>query len=172
MYKLAISTSGEYVSAAIFEDKLLASFVSKTNRGSTGILLNQINELFGKKYIAEVAKESVQSTQETQQEIVKSQSNVISIDAVKAARACGLAIISQLREATNSNLDSISKIIKLGGFVNCVDNFTKQPEIINGASDLIVAVFGDAGMHTRAAVSTNSLPLGVSVEVDAIFELN
>ena len=58
-------------------------------------------------------------------------------DAVKAARACGLAIISQLREATNSNLDSKSKIIKLGGFVNCVDSFTKQPEIINGASDSV-----------------------------------
>ena len=62
--------------------------------------------------------------------------------------------------------------VKLTGFVNSTDDFTEQPKVINGASDLIASVFGDAGMHTRAAVSTNSLPLGVSVEVDAIFELN
>ena len=92
-------------------------------------------------------------------------------DAVRAARACGLAIISQLKVATNSNLDSISKIIKLGGFVNCVDSFTKQPEIINGASDLMVQVFGEKGKHSRFAVGSNSLPRGVVVEIEAIAEI-
>ena len=92
-------------------------------------------------------------------------------DAVKAARACGLAIISQLREATDSNLDSISKIIKLGGFVNCIDSFTKQPEIINGASDLMVQVFGEKGRHSRFAVGSSSLPRGVVVEIEAIAEI-
>ena len=92
-------------------------------------------------------------------------------NAVIAARACGLAIISQLREATDSNLDSISKIIKLGGFVNCIDSFTKQPEIINGASDLMVQVFGEKGKHSRFAVGSNSLPRGVVVEIEAIAEI-
>ena len=92
-------------------------------------------------------------------------------DAVRAARACGLAIISQLKVATNSNLDSISKIVKLGGFVNCVDSFTKQPEIINGASDLMVEVFGEKGKHSRFAVGSNSLPRGVVVEIEAIAEI-
>ena len=91
--------------------------------------------------------------------------------AVKAARACGLAIIAQLKEATNSNLDSISRIVKLGGFVNCVDTFTQQPEIINGASDLMVEVFGEKGKHSRFAVGTNSLPRGVVVEIEAIAEI-
>ena len=90
----------------------------------------------------------------------------------KAAERCGLSIISQARVACNGDLSKIKSCIKLTGFVNSTDNFTDQPKVINGASDLIASVFGDAGMHTRAAVSTNSLPLGVSVEVDAIFELN
>ena len=90
----------------------------------------------------------------------------------KAAERCGLSIISQARVACNGDLSKIKSCIKLTGFVNSTDSFTEQPKVINGASDLIASVFGDAGMHTRAAVSTNSLPLGVSVEVDAIFELN
>ena len=90
----------------------------------------------------------------------------------KAAERCGLSIISQAKVACNGDLSKIKSCIKLTGFVNSTDNFTEQPKVINGASDLIASVFGDAGMHTRAAVSTNSLPLGVSVEVDAIFELN
>ena len=93
-------------------------------------------------------------------------------DGYKAAERCGLSIISQAKVACNGDLSKIKSCIKLTGFVNSTDNFTDQPKIINGASDLIASVFGDAGMHTRAAVSTNSLPLGVSVEVDAIFELN
>ena len=90
----------------------------------------------------------------------------------KAAERCGLSIISQAKVACNGDLSKIKSCIKLTGFVNSTDNFTDQPKVINGASDLIASVFGEAGMHTRAAVSTNSLPLGVSVEVDAIFELN
>ena len=89
-----------------------------------------------------------------------------------AAKRCGLGIVAQAKEACNGNLSKIKSCIKLTGFVNSTENFTDQPKVINGASDLIATIFGDAGMHTRAAVSTNSLPLGVSVEVDAIFELN
>ena len=93
-------------------------------------------------------------------------------DGYEAAKRCGLGIIAQAKKACNGDLSKIKSCIKLTGFVNSTDDFTEQPKVINGASDLIVLLFGDAGMHTRAAVSTNSLPLGVSVEVDAIFELN
>jgi len=93
-------------------------------------------------------------------------------DGYKAAERCGLSIISQAKVACHGDLSKIKSCIKLTGFVNSTNDFTDQPKVINGASDLIASVFGDSGMHTRAAVSTNSLPLGVSVEVDAIFELN
>ncbi len=89
-----------------------------------------------------------------------------------AAKRCALSIIAQVKKACDNDLSKVKSCIKLTGFVNSTDDFTEQPKVINGASDLIAAIFGDAGMHTRAAVSTNSLPLGVSVEVDAIFELN
>ena len=89
-----------------------------------------------------------------------------------AAERCGLSIISHAKKACNGDLEKIKSCVKLTGFVNSTDDFTDQPKVINGASDLIASIFGDGGMHTRAAVSTNSLPLGVSVEVDAIFELN
>ena len=88
-----------------------------------------------------------------------------------AAKRCALSIISQVKKACDGDLSKIKSCVKLTGFVNSIDTFTEQPKVINGASDLIVSVFGNDGMHTRAAVSTNSLPLGVSVEVDAIFEL-
>ena len=89
-----------------------------------------------------------------------------------AAKRCALSIIAQVKKACDNDLSKVKSCVKLTGFVNSTDEFTEQPKVINGASDLIVSVFGDAGIHTRAAVSTNSLPLGVSVEVDAIFELN
>ncbi len=89
----------------------------------------------------------------------------------EAARRCALSIIAQVKKACDNDLSKVKSCIKLTGFVNSTDSFTEQPKVINGASDLIVSIFGDIGMHTRAAVSTNSLPLGVSVEVDAIFEL-
>jgi len=90
----------------------------------------------------------------------------------EAAKRCGLSIVAQAKKACDEDLSKIKSCIKLTGFVNSTDDFTEQPKVINGASDLIASIFGDAGMHTRAAVSVNSLPLGVSVEVDAIFELN
>ena len=93
-------------------------------------------------------------------------------DGYNAAKRCGLSIVSQAKEACDGDLSKIKSCIKLTGFVNSTDDFTDQPKVINGASDLIASIFDKAGMHTRAAVSTNSLPLGVSVEVDAIFELN
>ena len=89
-----------------------------------------------------------------------------------AAKRCALSIIIQAKNACEGDLSKIKSCVKLTGFVNSTDDFTEQPKVINGASDTIVKVFGDAGMHTRAAVSANSLPLGVAVEVDAIFELN
>ena len=89
-----------------------------------------------------------------------------------AAARCALSIIAQVKKACNSDLTKVKSCIKLTGYVNSTDNFFEQPKVINGASDMIVKVFSDKGMHTRAAVSTNSLPLGVAVEVDAIFELN
>ncbi|MDB9811565.1 RidA family protein [Candidatus Pelagibacter sp.] len=93
-------------------------------------------------------------------------------DGYQAAKRCGLSIVSQVKKTCGGDLSKIKSCIKLTGFVNSTEDFIEQPKVINGASDLIASIFGDAGMHTRAAVSTNSLPLGVSVEVDAIFELN
>ena len=93
-------------------------------------------------------------------------------EAYKAAERCGLSIVAQVKNACNGDLSKVKSCIKLTGFVNSTEDYIEQPKVINGASDLIASIFGGAGMHTRAAVSTNSLPLGVSVEVDAIFELN
>ena len=90
----------------------------------------------------------------------------------KAAERCALSIVSQAKKACDNDLSKIKSCVKLTGFVNSTDDFTDQPKVINGASDTIAKIFGDSGMHARAAVSVNSLPLGVSVEVDAIFELN
>ena len=87
-----------------------------------------------------------------------------------AARRCGLALIAQLKAATGS-LDKVKRVVKLTGFVNSTPDFTDQPKVINGCSDLMVEVFGDAGRHARAAVSAPSLPLGVAVEIEAIFEV-
>ena len=88
-----------------------------------------------------------------------------------AAKRCALSIIAQVKKACGNDLSKVKSCVKLTGFVNSTDEFIDQPKVLNGASDLIASVFGEAGIHARAAVSTNSLPLGVSVEVDAIFEL-
>ena len=88
-----------------------------------------------------------------------------------AAKRCALSIVAQVNKACKEDLTKIKSCIKLTGFVNSTDDFIEQPKVINGASDLIKDIFGDNGAHTRAAVSTNSLPLGVAVEVDAIFEI-
>ena len=92
-------------------------------------------------------------------------------DGYNAAKRCALSIVAQVRKACDNDLSKVKSCIKLTGFVNSTEDYTDQPKVINGASDLIASIFGESGMHTRAAVSTNSLPLGVSVEVDAIFEL-
>ena len=89
-----------------------------------------------------------------------------------AAKRCALSIISQAKKACGDDLSKIRSCLKLTGYVNSTDDFTEQPKVINGASDLIKSVFDESGSHARAAVSTNSLPLGVAVEVDAIFDLN
>ena len=93
-------------------------------------------------------------------------------DGYKAAQRCALNITAQAKKACDDDLSKIKSCIKLTGFVNSSADFVDQPKVINGASDTIVKIFGEKGMHTRAAISTNSLPLGVAVEVDAIFELN
>ena len=89
----------------------------------------------------------------------------------EAAKRCGLSLIAHAKNACENNLDRIKSCVKLTGYVNSTDDFIDQPKVINGASDIISKVFESSGEHTRAAVSANSLPLGVSVEVDAIFEL-
>ncbi len=86
-----------------------------------------------------------------------------------AARLCALNILAQLHIACQGDLDMISSCVKLTGFVNCLDDFTDHPKVMNGASDLMIEIFGDKGRHTRAAVGANSLPLGVAVEVEGIF---
>ena len=90
----------------------------------------------------------------------------------EAAKRCGLAIISQVRKACLNDLSKVKSCIKLTGYVNSLDDFTDQPKVLNGASEIISKIFDNSEPHTRAAVSCNSLPLGVAVEVDAIFELN
>ncbi|MEC7169148.1 MAG: RidA family protein [Pseudomonadota bacterium] len=90
----------------------------------------------------------------------------------KAAERCGLSIIAHAKNACGGDLNKIKSCVKLTGYVNSTNDFRDQPKIINGASDIIAKILGKKGEHTRAAVSVNSLPLGVAVEVDAIFELN
>ena len=92
-------------------------------------------------------------------------------DGYNAAIRCALSITAQAKKFCDNDLSKIKSCIKLTGFVNSTDNFIEQPKVLNGASDTIAKIFGEKGMHTRAAVSSNSLPLGVAVEVDAIFEL-
>jgi enamine deaminase RidA (YjgF/YER057c/UK114 family) len=89
----------------------------------------------------------------------------------QAARLCALNIIAQLKLALGGDLDRVRRCVKVGGFVNCESGFGDQPKVINGASDLFVQVFGDAGRHARFAVGTNALPFNVAVEVDAVFEV-
>ena len=97
--------------------------------------------------------------------------NVSLDDAVKMSEACAKALLSQLKAACNGNLDKVNKVVKLGGFVSSAPNFTDQPKVINGASDLIVNIFGDKGKHSRFAVGVAALPLNVPVEIDGIFEI-
>ncbi|EEW24126.1 RidA family protein [Rhodobacter ferrooxidans] len=90
----------------------------------------------------------------------------------EAARRCAISLLAQLRAACDGDFGRLKRVVKLTGFVNSTADFTDQPKVINGASDFLVAVLGDAGRHARSAVSAASLPLGVAVEIDAIFELS
>lgn len=92
-------------------------------------------------------------------------------EGAEAARRCGLSLIAQARAALGGDLDRVIRVVKLTGFVNSTPDFTDQPKVINGCSDLMVAVFGEAGRHARAAVSAPALPLGVAVEIEAVFEV-
>ncbi len=92
-------------------------------------------------------------------------------DGQAAARLCGLNLLAQAKRALDGDLDRIVRVVRLGGFVNAVPGFAEQPQVVNGASDLMVEVFGDAGRHARAAVGVGSLPGGAAVEVDAVFEV-
>ncbi|MDC3100082.1 RidA family protein [Candidatus Pelagibacter sp.] len=89
----------------------------------------------------------------------------------KAAERCALSILAQAKKILSGDLDKIKSCVKIVGFVNSTNDFIEQPKVINGASDIMVKILEDKGMHTRAAVSVNSLPLGVAVEIDAIFEI-
>ena len=93
-------------------------------------------------------------------------------DGQAAARICATNIIAQLKAACDGDLDRVRRIVKLGGFVNSTPDFADQPKVINGASDLMVEVFGDKGKHARAAVSAGALPMQVSVEVDCVAEID
>ena len=99
-------------------------------------------------------------------------SNLSVDEGAEIARVCGLNLLAQLQVACGGDLDRVSRVVKLGGFVNCIDSFTEQPEVINGASDLMVEIFDDIGRHARFAVGVGSLPRGVAVEVDGVFELH
>jgi enamine deaminase RidA (YjgF/YER057c/UK114 family) len=92
-------------------------------------------------------------------------------DGQQAAKLCALNVLAHLRNACGGDLDRVKRVLRLGGFVNCTPDFTDMPQVVNGASDLMVQVFGDAGKHARAAVGVASLPLGVAVEVEAMFEI-
>lgn len=90
---------------------------------------------------------------------------------VEAAHACGVNLIAQVRAACGGDLDRVKRVVKLGGFVNSTPDFIDQPKVVNGCSDLMVAVFGDAGRHARAAVAAPALPMNAAVEIDGVFEI-
>ena len=92
-------------------------------------------------------------------------------EGILAAKLCCLNIIAALQKSINNDWNKLDNFVKIGGFVNCKDGFINQPKIINGASDLLVNIFGDQGKHTRFAVGTNSLPMNMSVEIDAIIKI-
>ena len=92
-------------------------------------------------------------------------------EGIEAAKLCCINIISALKSAINNDWGKLDGFIKLGGFVNCDANFVNHPQIINGASDLLIKIFGEQGKHTRFAVGSNSLPMNISVEIDAVIKL-
>jgi enamine deaminase RidA (YjgF/YER057c/UK114 family) len=132
----------------------VANYVPFTRSGNLVIVSGQVSVRNGKaEYIGKLGREI--SVAEGQQ----------------AAKLCALNILAHLKNACGGDLDNVKRVLRLGGFVNCTPEFTEMPQVVNGASDLMVQVFGDAGKHARAAVGVSSLPLGVAVEVEAMFEL-
>ena len=93
-------------------------------------------------------------------------------DGQEAVYACAINIVSQIKSACEGDLNKVKNCIKITGFVNSSDTFIDQPKVINSASELLVKIFGESGMHSRAAISVNSLPLGAAVEIEAIFEVH
>ena len=132
----------------------IANYVPFTRSGNLVVVSGQVSVRNGKpEFVGKLGREI--SVAEGQQ----------------AARLCALNILAHLRTACDGDLDRVERVLRLGGFVNCTPDFTEMPQVVNGASDLMVAVFGDAGKHARAAVGVSSLPLGVAVEVEAMFEI-
>jgi enamine deaminase RidA (YjgF/YER057c/UK114 family) len=132
----------------------VANYVPFTRAGNLVIVSGQISVRNGKaEYVGKLGREITVS------------------EGQQAARLCALNILAHLKTACDGDLDQVKRVLRLGGFVNCTPEFTEMPQVVNGASDLMVAVFGDAGKHARAAVGVGSLPLGVAVEVEAMFEL-
>ena len=97
--------------------------------------------------------------------------NMSTEDGASAARTCAISLLAQVKAACGGDLDRLVRVVKLSGFVNSTQNYTEQPKVINGASDFLVEALGDAGKHARAAVSSPSLPMGVAVEIEGIFQI-
>jgi enamine deaminase RidA (YjgF/YER057c/UK114 family) len=151
-----------------FEDKI------KELKISLPSAMNPVGSYLATKIVGKLLFVSGQISISETGELIKGKigDKLNSDDGYNAAKRCALNIVAQVKKACDDDLSKVKNCVKLTGYVNSTDNFIEQPKVINGASDLIASIFGSAGMHTRAAVSTNSLPLGVAVEVDAIFELN
>ena len=160
-------------------DKVIAKLISE------GTSLSDVQKILEKEHdykITYMELRLVSSSLEVNWDAVDEKNNLIKGKVGKnlnidqgyhaAAKRCGLSIISQVKKACDGDLSRVKSCIKLTGYVNSVDDFIDQPKVINGASEIISKVFGKKGLHTRAAISSNSLPLGVAVEVDAIFELD
>lgn len=131
-----------------------ASYVPVARTGSLLFISGQVPTMDGKdRYVGKIGREF--GVEEGQ----------------KAARLCGLNILAQLRSALDGDLSRVVSCVRLGGFVNAVPEFGDHPKVINGASDLMIEIFGEAGRHARAAVGCSSLPRGVAVEVEAVFEI-
>lgn len=134
--------------------KPVANYVGWVRTGNLVFTAGQVTLKDGKfEYLGKVGKE------------------ISTEDAAKAARLCAINVIAQLREACDGDLDRVKRIVKVVGFVNGAPDFTEHPKVINGASDLLVEVFGDKGKHARSAVGSGSLPLNVAVEVEAVAEI-
>jgi enamine deaminase RidA (YjgF/YER057c/UK114 family) len=132
----------------------VANYVPFTVSGNLVFVSGQISQLNGElRFVGKLGAE------------------VSAADGRSAARLCALNILAHLRAACGGDLDRVRRVLRLGGFVNCTPEFTDMPQVVNGASDLMVEVFGDRGRHARAAVGMTSLPGGVSVEVEAVFEI-